>query len=187
MITSEENEQIQQAAQVILRGGVIAYPTESVYGLGCDPTNLAAIKKILSIKNRSKSKGLIILVSKIEQALPYLLPLSSTQLAQLATPKTRATTWLIPCKKEISALLSGNSTKLAIRITQHPIAQAICNSANSALVSTSCNLSGQVELSSAIEVEQQMGSKLDFIVDGKVGGQAPSQIIDLISGQIIRN
>lgn len=183
MLTDSELKTIRS---VFDKGGVIAYPTESVFGLGCDPDNLQALQKILTLKQRDPDKGLIILVSHLEQAFPYIQTLDKSQVEKISSSNQRATTWLIPKQKNISKLLCGNHSKLAVRITQHPIAQAICKYINKPLVSTSCNLSGESSLQIASDVEMQMGESLDYIVSGECGGQAPSKIIDLMTDQVLR-
>lgn len=179
--------QLDRIGRVINRGGVIAYPTESVYGLGCNPDNSQALEKILRIKKRPVSKGLIILVSELSQAEPFIQKLTQAQQKQLNQKQSRATTWLIPKHSELSPLLCGEHQKLAVRITQHPIAKAICELTNSALVSTSCNLFNRPEMKTTLEVRNKMGAQVDYIVNGLCGNQKPSQIIDLESGQILRN
>lgn len=183
MINSRE---LAQVALVLKQGGVIAYPTESVFGLGCDPNNLSALQKILDIKQRPAHKGLIILVSEINQALDYLQPLSQAQLDRLHQKSPRATTWLIPKAPELPELLCGTHQRLAVRITQHPVAKAICQYTNSPLVSTSCNLQGEPEMTQYSEVNAHFSDQLDMLVTGTCSGQKPSQIIDLITNQIIR-
>lgn len=179
--------QLDHIRNLLIKGGVIAYPTESVYGLGCDPNNLQAVQRILDIKKRPAHKGLILLVSDIGQAFPYIQALSASQLELVRQKQTRATTWLMPKNNTISPLLSGKHDKIAIRITQHPIAQAICEKLNGALVSTSCNLAGKSELKTVLEVRNKMHGQLDKVINGVCGGQKPSQIIDLLSGQVIRS
>lgn len=179
--------QLDCAVKAIDSGGVIAYPTESVFGLGCDPYNSDAIKKILSIKKRPAYKGLIILVSDIEQAQPFLQPLSNQQLERVNTPRERAITWLMPCLPEVSPLLRGHFQSLAVRITQHPIARAICELTNTPLVSTSCNIAGKSELKTVVEVRNHMKAKIDWLVSGRCGGQAPSQIIDITNNRVLRH
>ncbi|MDH5433106.1 MAG: L-threonylcarbamoyladenylate synthase [Gammaproteobacteria bacterium] len=181
-----EQSQIEKAILTLAQGGVIAYPTESVYGLGCDPANQQALSKILQIKNRQPDKGLIILVSDILQAENYIQPLSDSQLEKITQTFERATTWLLPAKLGISEILTGGSDRIAVRITQHPVARSLCELSQSALVSTSCNLSGEKELINANQVRNSMGDVLDMIVDADVGGQPPSRIIDLQSGKILR-
>lgn len=178
---------LQQIARTIKAGGVIAYPTESVYGLGCHPDNPLALQRILNIKARSAAKGLIILVSRLQQAVPYIQDLSQTQIEQLTQPSSRATTWLIAKSPQVLPLLSGRHTKLAVRISQHPVVQSICDHLDMPIVSTSCNLSGKPNLTNAQQVRNHMKLYVDDIIDGQCGGQRPSKIVDLTSGKVLRD
>ncbi len=179
--------QINLAIEAVSQGGVIAYPTESVYGLGCDARSLSAISRLLSIKNRPYHKGLIILVSDISQAQPFLAPLSKSQLNQLAQKQTRATTWLIDKASDVSPLLSGAHNKLAVRITDHPLAHCLCSQLGRPIVSTSANLSGKPTTRSTARIRNQLMQPLDFILSGKCSGQSPSQIIDLSTAKMLRS
>lgn len=179
--------QLHNLAQVLDRGGVIAYPTESVYGLGCEPNHLAAIARILEIKNRPVSKGLILLVSHFSQALPFVKPLSNFDVNRISQVQPRATTWLLPKRVTAPELLCGQYDTLAVRLTQHPVAKQICDYTNSALISTSCNLTGKPELINAVSVRNQMKTQLDWIVSAPCGGQKPSRIIDFMSNRKIRS
>ncbi len=166
---------------------MIAYPTESSFGLGCVADNLDALNRILQIKKRPPEKGLIILVSDIEQAKRYIQPLTSTELKQITLPRERATTWLIPKTDKVLFELGGEHPKLAVRVTQHPVARALCDAINAPLVSTSCNRAGEEAMLDACAIKAKMGDELDLIVAGNVGGQSASQIIDLESGQVLRS
>ncbi len=177
---------IDNAAEVVRHGGVIAYPTESSFGIGCDPANIKALKRILAIKQRDPDKGLILLVSDITQAADYLQPLSQAALAKIQQPRDRATTWLIPRKPEVARELCGAHSKLAVRVTNHPVARALCQALDFPLVSTSCNLAGQPALYDDCAVKVQMGEQFDLILPGECGGQSASQIIDLETGLVLR-
>lgn len=181
-----EQKVIESAVSCIMQGGVIAYPTESSFGLGCAPNNLKALRKILSIKARPAEKGLIILVNDIAHAEGYIQPLNEHQLALINQARARATTWLIPRNIDLPVELCGTHSKIAVRITKHPIANAICEGINMPLVSTSCNLAGKPPLNDPCAIKVQMGSELDLIVPGELGGQPASQIIDLETGQVLR-
>jgi L-threonylcarbamoyladenylate synthase len=178
--------QLEQARKIFTDDGVIAYPTESVYGLGCHPFNSKALAKILQIKQRPAKKGLIILVSDINQASPFITKLSNQQLAFINQPRDRATTWLIPRQPQLSELLCGQHAKIAVRVTTHPIAKQLCDYFGSALVSTSCNRQGKSEMKTKNEVRNKMGTVVDLIIKGDCGQQAPSQIIDLETGRVLR-
>ena len=178
--------QLRLALKSLKSGGVIAYPTESVYGLGCDASNLTAIEHLLSIKRRSYKKGLIIIVSDIQQAYALLSPLTSAQIKQINQKSSRATTWLIRKSKELSPLLSGEHDKLAIRITTNPVAKKLCEMFEKPIISTSCNLNTKPTSTLVSSIRNKMLLKVDKIISGSCCDQQPSQIVDLESGTIIR-
>ncbi len=177
---------IMQATQVLQQGGVIIYPTESIFGIGCDATNLTAVDRLLNLKQRSFDKGLILLVSDISQVQHYIQPLTAPQLAQINAPQTRATSWLLPAQKHVSPLIKGVHPKLAVRITRHPVAKALCQQLGNPIVSTSCNKSGKPVSTNAANCRIHWLHQVDHFIAGECGGQAASQIIDLESGKLIR-
>jgi len=171
-------------AQPFEGGGIFAYPTEAIYGLGCDPDNKAAVMRLLHIKNRPISKGLILVASDFSQVEKYLEPLSVSQ-RKFTQPSN--TTYIFPALKSAPAWLTGDFNSLAIRITKHPLARELCETLGSAVVSTSANVSGQAPAKSIDEVIAQLGDKIDLILEGKLGdSQKPSTIRDSITNQIIR-
>jgi len=131
------------------QGKVFAYPTEAIYGIGCDPDNKSAVMHLLEIKKRPASKGLILIASDFSQVEKYLKPLSSKQL-ELTKPSS--TTYIYPAFDSAPTWLTGDFDSLAIRITKHPLIQSLCETLDSALVSTSANISGQAPAKSAEEV-----------------------------------
>ena len=179
--------QLRNAIKTLKSGGVIAYPTESVFGLGCDPYNLSAVSKILSIKSRSHNKGLILLVSDIRQALPLIKPLTKKQVAQINQKDKRATTWLLNKASTTSPLLSGTHKKLAIRVTTNPVAKRLCQAFGKPIVSTSCNLNTKPTSTKVSNIRNKMGLKVDKIISGSCCQQPPSRIIDLETQIILRN
>lgn len=175
------------AAQIINQGGVIAYPTEAVYGLGCHPSAIKAIQRILDIKRRPWQKGLILVASKVEQVVPYLSDEGIKLIDCFNEVHKRPVTWLLPVSPEVSPLLRGNHSKIAIRLSQNPYVKALCDTANSALVSTSANRAGQPEMTTAEEVRCQMASEVDMIIVGPTGGHTrPSSIIDAQTREVLR-
>lgn len=166
-------------------GGVFAYPTEAVFGLGCNPDNEAAVQRLLSIKKRSAEKGLILVASDFAQVEKYLKPLSEFQ-KELTKPSE--TTYVFPALASAPKWLTGDFESLAIRISKHPLVLELCTLLDSALVSTSANLSGLEPAKSVSEVTKQLGDTIDAILDGNTGdSQKPSVIRDSISRQIIRS
>ncbi len=184
-----ERERLQQAARVIHQGGVVAYPTEAVYGLGCDPANRDAVAKILRMKRRTAAKGVILIASTIEQLTPYVVfsRLDEETFQQIKASWPGPNTWLIPAKPQSPVWLRGQHQTLAVRITDHPVAKGLCNAVGGAIVSTSANISNHPPATSARECRFIFRQQLDHIVSGTVDPDAkPSTIRDALSGQTIR-
>lgn len=175
---------VEDIETVFKQGGVFAYPTESVFGLGCDPDNDIAINKLLGIKERSIHKGLILIASDFSQVEKYLQPILSSQ---IQFTKASETTYIFPALTSTSTYLTGDFNSLAIRITTHPLVRSLCAVLGSAIVSTSANTSGQPPAMSVEAVSIQLDHKIDALLDGELGNLSkPTQIRDSISGEIIR-
>lgn len=169
------------------RGGVIAYPTESCYGLGCDPSNRKAVNTILRLKKRPQTKGLILIAAQLQQLQPYLVPLSAAQYAQANAVWPGAHTWLMPARHRCPIWLTGKHPRLAVRVTAHPYAARLCKNARMALVSTSANISGGKAIRTARDCRRQFGHQV-LVMPGLVGKQRkPSTIQDFLTGRIIRS
>ena len=177
------------AAHWLKQGGLLAYPTEAVYGLGCDPLHDAALRRLLALKQRSWRKGLILIAADPEQFAPYLVEQSAEVQARAMATWPGATTWLWPAQSGVSPLLRGTHTSLAVRIPAHPLARALCRVAGRALVSTSANRSGQQPARTPLEVRRKLGVRAPLLIlHGSVNRQArPSQIIDLLTQRHIRS
>ncbi|HEU4709454.1 MAG TPA: Sua5/YciO/YrdC/YwlC family protein [Methylophilaceae bacterium] len=168
------------------RGGVIAYPTESCFGLGCDPRNRRAVQRLLRIKGRPERKGLILIASRLSQLKTYLAPLSADQVAQLNSKWPGPHTWLVPASHNCPFWLTGRHSTLAVRVTAFAPAARLCREAGMALVSTSANRSGQKSARTAKECARLFGSKVR-VIPGRVGKRRrPSTIQDLATGKILR-
>ncbi|MDG1752698.1 MAG: Sua5/YciO/YrdC/YwlC family protein [Thalassotalea sp.] len=177
------------AVDAFLSGGILAYPTEAVFGLGCDPDNIEALKKLLLLKNRSAEKGLILLAANYAQLLPYIDDDKIPQDKRL-TMLSRwpdGITQVVPKNKSCHALLSGKFNTIAVRITSQPDVVALCNSVNKPIVSTSANLSGEAPAKTWQGLSSQLIDKLDFIIKGQtLGYTQPSTIIDALTGEQFR-
>lgn len=171
------------------RGGVIAYPTESSYGLGCLPKHIRALQRILQLKKRPQHKGLIVIGNDFSQLQIYLFRLPETQIAQLNQhwQMSPPTTFLLPCRRHVSPILRGRGRgTLAVRLPQHREARRLCELAKSALVSTSCNKAKKRPCRSEREVRRQFGRQV-LVVGGRTGGRnRASRIIDWATQQQIR-
>lgn len=177
---------LDSAVRCLHQNGLIAYPTEAVFGLGCDPRNEQAVQRLLALKQRSADKGLLLVAASTEQLLDWAhIPPESLQ--PLSAHWPASTTYLFTATANVPRWITGAHAKIAVRVTAHPVASALCRRFGGALVSTSANLSGQPPARSAKEVSQQLGSQLDVIVGGECDPNAkPSTIIDFASGAVIR-
>lgn len=175
------------AVRAVRRGGVVAYPTEGVFGLGCDPRREAAVRRILSLKRRPVKKGLILIAADFSQLQPYLLPLTSEIRARLEATWPGAVTWLLPARSEVPRWLKGRHDTLAVRVTAHPLAAHFCRALSSAVVSTSANRAARPPARTALQVRRAFGAGIDYILPGATGGRAgPSEIRDGVTGQRLR-
>ncbi len=168
-------------------GGVVAYPTEAVYGLGCDPDNAAAVQRLLDLKQRPVDKGLILIAADETQLERYVDLSDAAMAARVRASWPGPVTWLLPVRAGVPAWLCGAHASLAVRVTAHPLAAALCRAFGGALVSTSANLSGQPALRDAAAVAAAFGNALDAILAGAVGGrERPSEIRDAATGEVLR-
>jgi len=168
------------------RGGLIAYPTECCYGLGCDPLNRHAVKRILKLKQRSQHKGLILIASDYRQVLRFLLPLTLDEQKKLKRDGAQAITYLMPARPSCPRWLRGKHNTLAVRFTAHPIAKQLCRTGNSALVSTSANRSGQRPAKNGHQCQRLFGKGVR-VLHGRVGKhKQPSKIVSWADNRIIR-
>lgn len=179
---------INEAIRLLQAEQVIAYPTESIYGLGCDPDSEAAVKQLLHLKHRSITKGLILIAGTYAQLQPYINEnaLTETQKAAVMTTWPGAVTWVFPKNKTTPTYLTGKFDTLAVRVTQHPVVKVLCAHYGKPLVSTSANCSGDTPCRSPEHVAECFG-EIFPIVEGCLGENAqPSQIRDSRTGKIIR-
>ncbi|EON92069.1 Sua5/YciO/YrdC/YwlC family protein [Marinobacter lipolyticus SM19] len=180
--------QLHCARRTLLQGGVIAYPTEAVWGLGCDPWDVQAVDRILDLKRRPMEKGVILVASSIEQVRFLLdpLPLELQREAEKHWPGP--VTCLLPdVERQIPEWVRGRHSSIAVRVSDHPVVRALCNAAGMPLVSTSCNPAGRQPARSIWQVRRYFGDELDWIVPGDLGGsRQPSRILDIVSGRQLR-
>lgn len=179
---------LRLATRCLQAGGVIGYPTEAVWGIGCDPWNDEAVYRLLAIKQRPAHKGLILVAASISQLAPLFEPLTAEQKKALTETWPGPNTWLIPDPENlIPPWIKGEHSSVAIRVSAHPLVAALCRSFGDMLVSTSANLAGKPEIRSRLKLQRVMGDKLDLVVPGQLGPQTnPSTIRDLASGRVFR-
>lgn len=184
------NERLDLAVAALRGGQVIAYPTEAVWGLGCDPWNEQAVLELLRLKQRSVEKGVILIASDIEQIEPFLERLTSDQrdmvIASWKDESAPATTWLVPLTAEIPKWISGEHQQVAVRVTKHVQTQSLCRAFGRPIVSTSANPSGEPSAVDAAKVCSYFGDQV-FVFEGSTGGATkPSVIRDVGTGKVLR-
>ena len=165
------------------KGEVVAYPTEGVWGLGCDPSNEEAIKKLLNLKGRSESKGLILIGSSLEQFSKFIEVEKYKDKLLQKWPGHH--TWLVPTKPETSKLITGINEKIALRLSSHKHVVELCEEFKGAIISSSANKENESTLESPDEIK---GIFPDIkVLTGELGGHSqPSKIEDLLTGELIR-
>jgi tRNA threonylcarbamoyl adenosine modification protein (Sua5/YciO/YrdC/YwlC family) len=170
-----------------LRDGVIAHPTDTVYGLACLANNPGAIKTLIDLKQRDLDKGFILLASNVEYILPYIdANLDIKLINKLAKQSVIPTTYLVPKSETTSNFISGTSEFVAVRITSDPLVRFFCENTGSALISTSANPQGQKVASSMLELNTYFKQSLSFTLPPKKYDSEPSIIINFITGEQIR-
>ena len=178
---------VSELAEIIQQGGVIAYPTEAVWGLGCDPFNEAAVRRILALKSRPESKGLILIAGDESTLAPWQKTLSKDVAERLISRNDTPTSWVVPDTQITPTWVRGEHQSVAIRLTQHQPVKALCKALNSVIVSTSANPAGQAPALSAKEVNAYFGDKIDAIYDAPLGeASQPSQVRDILTDQLFR-
>ncbi|HDZ8833212.1 Sua5/YciO/YrdC/YwlC family protein [Aeromonas dhakensis] len=183
------SKEFELAVAALQHDGVIAYATEAVFGLGCDPDSEAAVQRLLAIKQRPVEKGLILIAAELAQLQDYidLDQLTSEQLARVEASWPGPFTWIMPARPDTPAWLTGQFDTLAVRVTAHPQVQALCRAFGKPLVSTSANLTGEEPARRLADIGELLASQLAYILPGEVGGQAnPSEIKDARTGAVIR-
>lgn len=182
------NWQVRRAAEVVLAGGVIAYPTEAVWGVGCNPFDEQATRKLLHMKRRPMEKGLILVAANREQIAPLLEHLSDEQIKLLDDTWPGPNTWLLPDPQNLfPEWVKGAHDKIAIRVSAHPLVHQLALEVGFPVVSTSANTASAAPAKSAARVRAYFGNDTDLILGGSLGEQnTPSTIRDIETGQVVR-
>lgn len=167
--------------------GVIAYPTESCFGLGCDPRDRRAVRRILRLKGRPQSKGLILIASDFSQLRPYVAELPPRYLERLKQAWPGPVTFLLPAGPHAPLWVLGRHRLIAVRVTAHGGAAALCRSLGTALVSTSANRLCARPARTYADCLRRFGRSAR-VVKGRVGSRRrPSTIMDIETGRILRS
>jgi L-threonylcarbamoyladenylate synthase len=172
-----------QAARILKHGGIVAHATEYCFGFGCDPLNRAAVLKLLRIKRRPPGKGLILIAADIDQLAPYVDDIPAHVRATWPGPHT----WLLAARAGVPSWITGDHAKIALRVTAHVQAAALCRAAGMALVSTSANRAGGVPVRGYRDAVHRFKNEVDYVLPGMVGdAPAPTPIRDAATGELVR-
>ncbi|MCG5540637.1 MULTISPECIES: L-threonylcarbamoyladenylate synthase [unclassified Halorhodospira] len=178
---------IRHAAAMLRDGGVVAYPTEAVWGLGCDPRRREAVARLLTLKGRPERQGLILIAAGVEQLEPFLAPLPQAWAEAIHASWPGPMTWVLPASAQAPGWVSGGRDTLAVRVTAHPVAAELCRAFGGALVSTSANPSAGRPARSASQVRRYFGTRIDALVPGRLGElERPTPIRDGRNGAFLR-
>jgi len=188
--TMPTDASLTAAVDALRVGGVVAYPTEAVFGLGCDPHDEGAFRRLFALKQRPPTQGVLLIAATFAQVEPFIdlaaTPAQALDLARASWPGPH--TWIFPRATATPPWIAGGHAGIALRVTAHPTAAALCRAFGGALVSTSANRHGAPPALSVDDVRRAFGDELDAILNGMVGGlERPTPIRDAISGAIVRN
>lgn len=178
-------EPIRRAARILRAGGIVACPTEGVFGFGCLPDSMEGAARILNIKQRDPAMGLLLIAADAGQLTPWA-DIDPAR-AKLESTLEHPVTWVVPASDSVPFWIRGAHSGVAVRITAHPVAAALCEATGSALISTSANESGQAPARSPFVLRRRFRDLVDYIVPGECGpAVGPSEIRDLQTGRRIR-
>jgi L-threonylcarbamoyladenylate synthase len=178
---------IHEATRKLEAGGIIAYPTETQYGFGCDPFNADAVFRLLALKQRPVHNGLILIAADFSQLEPLLLQLKPDIRKRTIQAQAKPITWVLPCLPEIPVWLRGRFDTLAVRITRHPLAVKLCREWGGPLVSTSANIHGRPPLRNLLTARRRFNGQLDYLFQDSLNCNAmASEIRDGITNRILR-
>lgn len=176
---------LRLATEQLKAGNVVAYPTEAVYGLGCDPLNKEAVLRLLHLKQRAMNKGLILIAADFSQLKPFVT-YDEKMLARILPTWPGAVTWVMPVQTWVPEWLTGSHRSLAVRVTAHPFASALCQHFNAAIVSTSANPSQKAPAKNALQVRHYFAQQTKIAVSALGEQKKPSAIYDAMTGGRLR-
>jgi len=178
---------IRLAVHHIRQGGVIAYPTDTVYGLGCDPLNIYALEHLNALKQRAPGKGLILLAGKLEQ-LDDFIDLSEHTARQRLCPAKQPTSWVVPARAGLPVELTGGNDTIAVRVTDNPVVTRLCQILGHPLVSSSANPAGRPPARNSLQLHRWFHQDLaSILIDNNAGTGRPSTLKHIHTQQIYRS
>ena len=178
--TAPDPAVLERAAGVILAGGIVVVPTETLYGLAADPLSALAIRRLFSIKDRARERALPLMAADVAQIVAQFGDLSplAQRLAERFWPGPL--TLLLPAPAAMAAEVAGGTGRVGVRVPAHAVARGVCRASGGVLTATSANISGRPATADPEEVVASLGPHLDLVLDaGKTGGGLPSTIVDV--------
>lgn len=180
-------DDIEAAAALLRDGGVLAYPTEGVYGLGCDPDNHAAFQRVFALKRRPQEQGVLLIAASVEQVRPWIGDAPEAAFVRAKAIWPGAHTFIFPRSARVPEWVAGGHPGIALRVTAHAPSAALCRAFGGPIVSTSANRHGEAPARSAADIRRIFGDEPDGVLDAPLGGLSrPTPITDAVSGAIIR-
>ena len=180
---------IEHTIAALHRGGVIAYPTEAVWGLGCDPRDEVAVLRLLALKQREVAKGLILIAADEAQLTPFIdmAALDAAQREAVRASWPGPHTWIVPASPAAPRWITGVYASIAVRVSAHPHVVELCRAFAGALVSTSANRAGEPAATTIAQLDARIVAGVDAVLAGDTGGlQRPTDIRDARSGAVLR-
>jgi L-threonylcarbamoyladenylate synthase len=178
---------VGRAARIVLAGGVIAYPTEAVYGLGCLPERRDAVMRLLALKRRSWRKGLLLIGADLEQLERYVVLPPEPRRSEVLATWPGPVTWVLEARRPLLPWITGGRDSVAVRLTDHALARELCARVGSAIVSTSANVTRRPPYRRALPLRRALQRGVDYVLAGELGGLgAPTTIRDGRSGRVLR-
>lgn len=178
---------LRLAVRILRGGGLIAHPTEGVWGLACDPLQPRAVLRLLAAKRRDPDKGLILVAADTRALAPYIAPVSDDVHSRAESSWPGPVTWLMPASPSVPWWLRGVHAKIAVRVTAHPLAALLCQAYGGALVSTSANISARPAARNAAQVRAQLRERVAMVLAGALQTPGrPSTIRDAVTGEVVR-
>jgi L-threonylcarbamoyladenylate synthase len=180
---------VEAAATLLRDGGVLAYPTEAVFGLGCDPHDREAFERLFALKGRPATQGVLLIAADVAQLEPYIdfSAVPAQVMEQVLASWPGPNTWVFPRSAHVPEWVAGSHPGIALRVTAHEPAVALCRAFGAPLVSTSANPHGEVPARDLVTLERYFGTRLDGALDAPLGGlDRPTAIRDALSGAMIR-
>ena len=178
---------VARAARIVRAGGVIAYPTEAVFGLGCRPRDRRAVMRVLAIKRRSWRKGLILIGADVKQIERYVVLPPEPRRGEVLATWPGPNTWVLDARRDAPRWITGGRASVAVRVTAHPLSAELCRAVGEALVSTSANVSRRPPHRRLLKLRRDLGRSVDYVLAGPLGGLAsPTAIRDGRTGRVLR-